>query len=89
MAHNRHKCARAFLCMETQEGAGMLTFSDFLNQMAANPVFAVTAALTLAVIFVNGWTDAPNAIATCVATGAMEMNEPSEWQPFATLRACW
>ena len=52
----------------------MLTFSDFLNQMAANPVFAVTAALTLAVIFVNGWTDAPNAIATCVATGAMEMN---------------
>ena len=52
----------------------MLTFPDFLNQMAANPVFAVTAALTLAVIFVNGWTDAPNAIATCVATGAMEMN---------------
>lgn len=42
----------------------MLTFSDFLNQMATNPVFAVTAALTLAVIFVNGWTDAPNAIAT-------------------------
>ena len=52
----------------------MLTFSDFLNQMATNPMFAVTAALTLAVIFVNGWTDAPNAIATCVATGAMEMN---------------
>ena len=52
----------------------MLTFSDFLNQMATNPVFAVTAALTLAVIFVNGWTDAPNAIATCIATGAMEMN---------------
>lgn len=27
--------------------------------------------LTLGVIFVNGWTDAPNAIATCVATRAM------------------
>ena len=27
--------------------------------------------LTLAVIFVNGWTDAPNAIATAVGTGAL------------------
>ena len=27
--------------------------------------------LTLAVIFVNGWTDAPNAIATAVASGAI------------------
>ena len=31
----------------------------------------VTVGLLLAVILVNGWTDAPNAIATCVATGAM------------------
>ncbi len=52
----------------------MLTFSDFLRQLAMDPMFAVTAALTLAVILVNGWTDAPNAIATCVATGAMGMN---------------
>ena len=28
----------------------------------------VTVLLTLGVIFVNGWTDAPNAIATCIAT---------------------
>jgi PiT family inorganic phosphate transporter len=27
--------------------------------------------VTLAVILVNGWTDAPNAIATCVSTRAM------------------
>ena len=27
--------------------------------------------LVLAVIFVNGWTDAPNAIATAVGSGAM------------------
>ena len=27
--------------------------------------------LTLGVIFVNGWTDAPNAIATCVSTRSM------------------
>ncbi|MDR1571316.1 MAG: inorganic phosphate transporter [Clostridiales Family XIII bacterium] len=31
----------------------------------------VTAALTMAVILVNGWTDAPNAIATCVSTRSM------------------
>lgn len=31
----------------------------------------ISVVLTLGVIFVNGWTDAPNAIATCVATRAM------------------
>lgn len=39
--------------------------------MVANPVLLVTVLLTLGVIFVNGWTDAPNAIATCVATRAI------------------
>lgn len=29
--------------------------------------------LTIGVIFVNGWTDAPNAIATCVSTRCMEV----------------
>ena len=32
----------------------------------------VTTLLTLGVIFVNGWTDAPNAIATCITTRCME-----------------
>ncbi len=32
----------------------------------------LTVLLTLGVILVNGWTDAPNAIATCVATRAMK-----------------
>ena len=32
------------------------------------PVMLVTVLLTLGVIFVNGWTDAPNAIATCITT---------------------
>jgi len=39
--------------------------------VAANPILLITVLLTLGVIFVNGWTDAPNAIATCVATRAM------------------
>ncbi len=31
-------------------------------------LLALSVALTFAVVFVNGWTDAPNAIATCVTT---------------------
>lgn len=45
-----------------------LDFSWFLQQMIGNPILLITVILTLGVIFVNGWTDAPNAIATCVAT---------------------
>ena len=46
-------------------------FSWFLEQMSNSPVLLVTVLLTLGVVFVNGWTDAPNAIATVVATRAM------------------
>lgn len=41
---------------------------EFLNHMSVNPLLLVAVLLTLVVILVNGWTDAPNAIATCVAT---------------------
>jgi len=44
---------------------------DFIEQLFSNPALVVTCILTLAVILVNGWTDAPNAIATCVSTRAM------------------
>ena len=43
----------------------------FWNQMMSNPLLMVAVALTLGVILVNGWTDAPNAIATCVVTRCM------------------
>jgi Phosphate transporter family. len=36
-----------------------------------NPPLAITVLLVLGVILVNGWTDAPNAIATCVSTRSM------------------
>lgn len=49
-----------------------ISLSDFFNQVLSNPLIAITALLTLAVIMVNGWTDAPNAIATCVSTRAMK-----------------
>lgn len=51
-----------------------ISFSFFLQQISQNPVLAVTVFLTLCVIFVNGWTDAPNAIATCVSTRSMHVN---------------
>ncbi len=45
-----------------------LSFFGFWSQLTANPLLAVAVVLTLGVILVNGWTDAPNAIATCVVT---------------------
>ncbi|MDD5899996.1 MAG: inorganic phosphate transporter [Lachnospiraceae bacterium] len=48
-----------------------ISFSYFFGQMLENPVLFLAVLLTLGVIFVNGWTDAPNAIATCVATRSM------------------
>ncbi len=49
-----------------------LTIQEFLSQLASYPALIVTTLLVLAVILVNGWTDAPNAIATCVSTRAMK-----------------
>ena len=48
-----------------------MTLSEFIHQLSGAPVLWVTVLLTLGVILVNGWTDAPNAIATCVTTRAM------------------
>lgn len=48
-----------------------ITFTDFLHQFVSNPAFFITVILTLGVILVNGWTDAPNAIATCVSTRSL------------------
>ena len=45
-----------------------VSLSYFLQAMSSNPVLLITVLLTLGVIFVNGWTDAPNAIATCITT---------------------
>lgn len=50
-----------------------ITFASFLQGITSNPVLAITILLTLGVIFVNGWTDAPNAIATCVTTRCLNV----------------
>ena len=48
-----------------------MSMFDFIRQMLGNPMLLVSTLLTLGVILVNGWTDAPNAIATCVSTRAI------------------
>ncbi len=48
-----------------------ITLMDFLAHLADNPALLITVILTLGVVLVNGWTDAPNAIATCVSTQSM------------------
>lgn len=45
-----------------------ITLSDFLHWLTQYPALSITVLLTLGVVLVNGWTDAPNAIATCVST---------------------
>ena len=50
-----------------------MSVTDFIRQMLENPMLMVSTVLTLGVILVNGWTDAPNAIATCVSTRAIEV----------------
>ncbi len=40
----------------------------FFEKMTSDPLLLSAVGLALGVILVNGWTDAPNAIATCVAT---------------------
>lgn len=51
-----------------------ISFAHFWEQALQNPILLISVLLTLGVIFVNGWTDAPNAIATCVSTRSMNVN---------------
>lgn len=45
---------------------------EFIEMLGKSPSLMVVSFLTLGVILVNGWTDAPNAIATCIATNCMK-----------------
>lgn len=48
-----------------------MSLSAFLEEVLQSPALCVSSLLTLGVILVNGWTDAPNAIATCISTRAI------------------
>ncbi len=45
-----------------------ITFIDFLNNLISMPNFLIITILISGVMFVNGGTDAPNSIATCIST---------------------
>lgn len=44
---------------------------DLIERFGNDPMLTVSAILIMGVILVNGWTDAPNAIATCISTRAI------------------
>ena len=48
-----------------------ITFIDFINNLINIPSFLITTILISAVMFVNGCSDVPNAIATCVSTRSL------------------
>jgi len=52
-----------------------VTLSAFVDELSATPALLVTVILTLGVVLVNGWTDAPNAIATCVSTRSIGVRQ--------------
>ncbi len=45
-----------------------LSFQNFIFNLKNNPTLCIITILMISVILVNGWTDAPNAIATCIST---------------------
>lgn len=49
-----------------------MSITQYISNLGDNPLAIITALLTLGVILVNGWTDAPNAIATCVSTRSIK-----------------
>ena len=52
-----------------------LSFFEFCSQASGNFPLIITTFLTIAVIAVNGWTDAPNAIASTVSTGTLSFSK--------------
>ena len=48
-----------------------INFTEFIQSLMSSWPLAIVSLLTIGVILVNGWTDAPNAIATCVSTRSM------------------
>lgn len=49
-----------------------ISFQNFIVNISQNLPLAIITFLILGVVLVNGWTDAPNAIATCVSTRSIK-----------------
>lgn len=48
-----------------------MSIQQIIEIMGSVPMLGVAIVLVIGVVFINGWTDAPNAIATCVSTKCM------------------
>lgn len=48
-----------------------LSLKDFFDLLGSSPILIITVLLALGVVFINGWTDAPNSIATCISTRSL------------------
>ena len=49
-----------------------ITIQTFLMELIHNPILIIVSVLVLGLMLVNGMTDAPNAIATCISTRAIK-----------------
>lgn len=52
-----------------------VTFIDFISNLIKTPSLLITTILISAVMFINGSSDVPNAIATCVSTRSLRPKE--------------
>jgi inorganic phosphate transporter, PiT family len=50
----------------------MLSLGDFFTLAVAHPWAFVAILFNFGVVFINGWTDAPNSIATCITTRCIQ-----------------
>lgn len=48
-----------------------ISLTEFIGMLSGSLPLVIVSVLTMGVILVNGWTDAPNAIATCISTRSM------------------
>ncbi len=53
------------------ESVNYVTIGQFFSLLSSSPLIVITILLALGVVFINGWTDAPNAVATCISTRAI------------------
>ncbi len=49
-----------------------ITFGNYISRIIDNPILILVSALVIGLMIVNGMTDAPNAIATCISTRAIK-----------------
>lgn len=59
------------LSVNTLSSVSSISLGNFFYLLGQSPLIVITVLLALGVVFINGWTDAPNAVATCISTKAI------------------